>query len=111
MVGDKYTRLAPLARLSPLCLYSGPAVLRQVGEVVSILRRRIRRIFPQGLHINNNNKMNHLSFVGLEFTRTLTLMSNSANGHRFVMKCFLTNIFYWRNRIGILCAGQWSYRL
>ena len=34
MVGDKYTRLAPLARLSPLCPYSGPAVLREVGEVV-----------------------------------------------------------------------------
>ena len=34
MVGDKYTWLAPLARLSPLCLYSGPAVLREVGEVV-----------------------------------------------------------------------------
>ena len=34
MVGDKYTQLAPLARLSPLCPYSGPAVLREVGEVV-----------------------------------------------------------------------------
>ena len=34
MVGDKYTRLAPLARLSPLCPYSSPAVLREVGENV-----------------------------------------------------------------------------
>ena len=34
MVGDRYTRLAPLARLSPLCPYSGLAVLREVGEVV-----------------------------------------------------------------------------
>ena len=34
MVGDKFTRLAPHARLSPLCPYSGPAVLCEVGEVV-----------------------------------------------------------------------------
>ena len=34
MAGDKYTRLALLARLSPLCPYSGPAVLLEVGEVV-----------------------------------------------------------------------------
>ena len=34
MVGDKYTWLTRLARLSHLCLYSSPAVLREVGEVV-----------------------------------------------------------------------------
>ena len=44
MVGDKYTRLAPLARLSPLCLYSGPAVLREVGEVVYSLAENMTDI-------------------------------------------------------------------
>ena len=34
MVREKYSWLAPLARLSPLCPYSGPAVLHEVGEVV-----------------------------------------------------------------------------
>ena len=50
MVGDKYTRLAPLARLSPLCPYSGPAVLLK-SERSSILWWRIRWISPhaQGL--------------------------------------------------------------
>ena len=34
MVGDKYTRLAPLAGFLLLCPYYSPAELREVGEVV-----------------------------------------------------------------------------
>ena len=34
MVGDKYTRLAPLAGSLLLCPFPGPAVLPEVGEVV-----------------------------------------------------------------------------
>ena len=37
MVGDKYTRLAPLAGSLLLLPYSGPAVLHEVGEVVYFL--------------------------------------------------------------------------
>ena len=46
MVGRKYSWLAPLASLSSLCPYSGPAVLLKL-ERLSILWRRIRRISPQ----------------------------------------------------------------
>ena len=48
MVGEKYSWLAPLARLSPLCPYSGPAVLLKL-ERSSILWRRIRRISPHAI--------------------------------------------------------------
>ena len=45
MVGEKYSRLASLVRLSPFCPYSSPAVLLK-SERSSILWRRIRRISP-----------------------------------------------------------------
>ena len=62
MVGDKYTRLAPLARLSPLCPYSVPAVLREVGEVIYSLAKNMTDISTSRIFVHTpQHSASHIS--------------------------------------------------